>query len=43
MHKQFAQCVRDGKLGGFFPKPHDALVVSEWGLKMIESAMANIV
>jgi len=43
MHKQFAQCVADGRLGGFFPKPHDALVVSEWGLKMIASAMANIV
>jgi predicted dehydrogenase len=43
MHKQFAECVKQGKLGGYFPSPHDALVVSEWGLKMVESAMANIV
>ena len=43
MHKQFAQCVTEGRLGGFFPKPQDALVVSEWGLKMVESALANII
>ena len=43
MHKQFAQCVKEGKLGGFFPSPHDALKVSEYGLKMVASAMENLI
>lgn len=43
IHKQFVQCVKEGRLGGFFPSPHDALVVSEYGLKMVESAMNNLI
>lgn len=43
MHRQFAECVKQGRLGGFFPYPEEALAVSDFGLRTIESAMEHMI